>query len=133
VPRLKYEQQSMKHWIARLLTRPRLEAHLREAFRRPPKTPMEDIWDGDWLHRILDPKGKPFLPGPKKEIRLVFSFSVDGFNPFHMKQAKQKVSSTGLWMVCLNLPPHLCFLPENMFLVGVLPTKPALDEMNHSL
>jgi len=52
-----------------------------------------------------------------------------------MKTAKQKASSTGIWLVLLNLPPHLRYLPENVFLVGSIPGpgKPATDDINHYL
>lgn len=52
-----------------------------------------------------------------------------------MKTAKQKVSSTGIWLVLLNLPINLRYLPENMCLIGVLPAPhaPGLDGMNHAL
>ncbi|KAI0323541.1 hypothetical protein GY45DRAFT_1264393 [Cubamyces sp. BRFM 1775] len=38
-------------------------------------------------------------------------------------------------MVCLNLPEHLRYLPENIYLVGVIPgpTKPSTDQINHFL
>ncbi|KAI0323474.1 hypothetical protein GY45DRAFT_1264508 [Cubamyces sp. BRFM 1775] len=38
-------------------------------------------------------------------------------------------------MVCLNLPEHLRYLPENIYLVGVVPgpTKPSTDQINHFL
>ncbi|PBK83819.1 hypothetical protein ARMGADRAFT_1048366 [Armillaria gallica] len=38
-------------------------------------------------------------------------------------------------MVCFNLPPHLHYRMENIFLVGVIPgpRKPALDQINHLL
>ncbi|OBZ77594.1 hypothetical protein A0H81_02219 [Grifola frondosa] len=52
-----------------------------------------------------------------------------------MKEAKQKVTSTAMYMVCLNLPPHLRYLPENVYLAGVIPGpgKPHLDQLNHFL
>jgi len=41
----------------------------------------------------------------------------------------------GSWLVLLNLPPQLHYLPENIFLVGVIPgpRKPVTDEINHYL
>ncbi|KAJ3542467.1 hypothetical protein NM688_g5967 [Phlebia brevispora] len=38
-------------------------------------------------------------------------------------------------MICLNLPPHLRFLPEYMYLVGVIPGpgEPSLEQVNHAL
>ena len=96
---------------------------------------MEDMWDAGHLCKILLRKGERFLPGPTDEIRLAFSFLMDSFNPYHMKEAKQTVSSTAIWLVLVNLPAHLRNRPENMFLAGVIPgpRKPSLSDINHSL
>ena len=96
---------------------------------------MEDMWDAGHLCKILLKKGERFLPGPANEMHLAFSFSMDSFNPFHMKEAKQTVSSTAIWLVLLNLPPHLRYRPENMFLTSIIPglRKPSLSDINHSL
>jgi Transposase family tnp2 len=97
---------------------------------------MEDAWDAGHLCKILLlKKGERFLPGPIDETRLAFSFSMDSFNPYHMKEAKQTVSSTAIWLVLLNLPPHLRYRPENMFLAGIIPgpRKPSLTDVNHSI
>jgi hypothetical protein len=135
VPRFKYEAQDLKQWVARLLSRPAIEEQVFKAFRRPRKEYMEDMWDAQHLCRILLKGGERFLPGPADETRLAFSFSMDSFNPFHMKEAKQTVSSTAIWLILLNLPPHLRYRPENMFLAGVIPgpKKPSLSDINHSL
>ena len=52
-----------------------------------------------------------------------------------MKLAKQKVLSTVIWLVLLNLPFHLQCRPENMFLAGIVPgsNKPSLSDANHSI
>jgi hypothetical protein len=96
---------------------------------------MEDMWDAEHLCKILLKKGERFLPGPTDETRLVFSFSMDSFNPFHLKEAKQTVSSTVIWLILLNLPPHLRYRPENMFLAGIIPgpKKPSISDINHSI
>ncbi len=95
---------------------------------------MEDMWDGKHLCRILLRKGERFLPGPVDKTRLAFSFSMDSFNPYHIKEAKQTVSSTAIWLTLLNLPLHLQNHPENMFLAGVIPgpRKPSLSDVNHT-
>jgi len=135
IPQCKYEVQDLKQWIGRLLSRPRIEEHVFRAFRRPRKEYMEDVWDAGHLCKILLKKGERFLPGPANETRLVFSFSMDSFNPYHMKEAKQTVSSTAIWLILLNLPVHLRYRPENMFLAGIIPgpKKPSLSDINHSL
>jgi len=53
---------------------------------------------------ITDPSGKHFYPGPGTNARLVFSLSVDSFDPFGNKTASASVSSTGMWLALLNLP-----------------------------
>jgi hypothetical protein len=58
----------------------------------------------------------------------------NSFNPFHMKEAKQTVSSTAIWLVVLNLSTHL-LVPENVFLAGIIPgpKKSSLSDINHSV
>lgn len=135
VPRLQYHAQDLKQWVGWLLSRPAIEEEVYKAFRRSRKGQMEDMWDAGHLCRILLKKGERFLPGPIDETRLAFSFSMDSFNPYHMKEAKQTVSSTAIWLVLLNLPSHLRYRPENMFLAGIIPgpRKPSLSDVNHSI
>jgi len=59
---------------------------------------------------------------------------MDSFNPYHIKEAKQTVLSTAIWLTLLNLPLHLQNCPENMFLAGVIPgpRKPSLSNVNHT-
>jgi hypothetical protein len=135
LPRLKYHAQDLKQWVGWLLSRPTIEEEVFKAFRRPRKERMEDIWDGGHLCRVLLTKDERFLPGPVNEARLAFSFSMDSFNPFHMKDSKQSVSSTAIWLILLNLPSHLRYRPENMFLAGIIPgpKKPSLSDTNHSI
>ena len=135
IPRCKYEEQDLKQWIGRLLSRPAVEEKIFKAFRRPRKEYMKDMWDAGHLSKILLTNGERFLPGPADEMCLAFSFSMDSFNPFHMKETKQTVSSTGIWLILLNLPAHLRYRPENMFLAGIIPgpKKPSLSNINHSL
>ncbi|KAJ2912519.1 hypothetical protein MD484_g7899, partial [Candolleomyces efflorescens] len=96
---------------------------------------VSDIWSSQVFQELQDQSGEKFFPGPEDELRLVFSLSVDSFNPFHNKTAKQTASSTGIWMVLLNLPREARYLPENMYLAGVIPgpSKPSNDQINHYL
>lgn len=136
-----YLHQPMAHWLARLVHREGIEdllqiPDLQKILSKNPPTVAADFWDGAAIRSFLGPDGrKLFIDAPQDETRLVFSLAMDGFNPFQSKTAKQKVTSTAIYMVCLNLPPHLRYLPENMYLVGVIPgpTKPSLTQINHFL
>lgn len=137
-PIRKYLHQELKTWVGRLLSRPGMEDLLDGYPQGPPAdpdAPIHDIWLSRVFLHLQDSSGRPFFPSPNKDGRLVFGLSVDGFNPFHNKQAKQKVSSTGIWLILLNLPIHLRYLPENICLIGVLPAPhgPGLDGLNHAL
>ncbi|KAI0643953.1 hypothetical protein C8Q79DRAFT_915048, partial [Trametes meyenii] len=113
----------MKDWLTHLLSRTGIEEVMDAATQRAvgdPKKVMSDIWDAPVL-RNLKHNGRPFVLAPQGEGRYVFGLSVDSFNPFQSKEAKQNVSVTGIYMVCLNLPPHLRYLPENVYLVGIIP------------
>jgi hypothetical protein len=92
-----------------------------------------DIWQGEVFRNFKDTSNNLFFPGPDGQLRLAFGLSVDSFSPFQNKTAKQTASSTGIWMVLLNLPTHLRYLPQNIYLAGVIPgpSKPSNDQIIH--
>jgi hypothetical protein len=97
---------------------------------------MEDIWDARGVYELPGADGHPFIRKcADNEGHYLFSFNMDGFNPFQLKQGGQSASVTGLYMVCLNLPPEICFKPENMFLAGIVPGphEPSMEKINHFL
>ncbi|KAG1848577.1 hypothetical protein C8R48DRAFT_562500, partial [Suillus tomentosus] len=116
-----YLHQDLKQWMGRFLSRPGVEDLIDSAAHHHEGEDMEDIWHASTFCQFPGPDGKPFLSPSIREGRYVFSLGVDGFNPFQNKVAKQNVTVTGMYMVCLNLPPDLRYLPENMFLVGIIP------------
>lgn len=134
VPVKKFLHQEMGEWLGRILSRPGVEDCL-EDLRFSSDGILRDIWDGTTMRGLKGPDGKPFLPGPKNELRLVFGLSIDGFNPFHNKTAKSSYSSTGIWLVLFNFPPTLRHLPHNRCLVCVFPGRsgPSMDQINRVL
>lgn len=135
LPIRKYVHQDLKSWVGRLLSCPGMEDMLDACWDNSPAgsppSNVPDIWTSTVFKTLKDSTGAPFYPGPPGEGRLVFSLSVDSFNPFHNKTAKQSVSSTGIWMVLLNLPQHLRYLHENMYVAGVIPgpDKPSKEDI----
>ncbi|KAJ8473733.1 hypothetical protein ONZ45_g16182 [Pleurotus djamor] len=130
-PRLKYEHQTFSSWLARMISRPGMEALLQSYPTSLPKSHIAtDIWQGDIFADVVDASGSPFLTGGGDEARLIFSLSMDSFDTHGAKPGELNTSSTGLWLVCYGLPPHLRYLNENIYLAGIIPGKPSLDEIN---
>jgi len=72
-----------------------------------------DIKDGMAIRDLKGPDGKPFLDGYKRsELRLVWSLSVDWFNPFFNKQAGKTASCGSIAMLLLNLLPAFAIDPK---------------------
>ncbi|KAI0753018.1 hypothetical protein C8Q80DRAFT_1217333 [Daedaleopsis nitida] len=78
-------QSKLKGWLARLLC----------------CKGIEDIMDTANIRVHSDPSflkmnSTPFVNGPPGKGRYIFALS----------EAKQSIAVTGIYMVCLNLPPH---------------------------
>lgn len=125
--------QDFDAFVGRLLCRPGYEKLMDEAtVLHRDMEELLDIKDGAAVQELRGPDGKPFLDGYKRsELRLIWSFSADGFNPFHNKQAGKKASCGSMAMVPLNLPPSLRHKAENIYLYTVMGGEPSLDDINH--
>ncbi|KAJ3571371.1 hypothetical protein NP233_g3798 [Leucocoprinus birnbaumii] len=136
IPTREYIVQNFSDWLARLYNRPGMEEHLDQSRRsRSNSGEMSDIWDAPVLQDFKGPDGQNFFDYSGRESRLAFSLNMDGFNPFTNKQAGKQISTSGIYLICLNLLPELRYRPENIFLVGVVPgpSEPHVHEINHVL
>lgn len=151
IPIKTYTHQSLKHWLASMMCRPGIEEETDDYDRLfTEKEELEDIWDTTYLRNFpdtvdpgsgYDPEspsgcGERFFTkhmGEAQSGRYAFTFSADSFNPSGNLAAKMSVSATGMYMVLLNLPPHLRHKTENIYFAGVIPGpgKPSNDQMNH--
>ena len=105
-PVRKYLHQSMRHWLGRMLSRKEIETWLQESRSGDPHDPMRDVFDGLALQKFKAPwENHPFLLAPNDELRLVFSLSVDGFNPFQMKEANNQSPVLGCRWFVSTFPP----------------------------
>ncbi|RXW13939.1 hypothetical protein EST38_g11914 [Candolleomyces aberdarensis] len=138
-PIKEYIHQSFPEWLGRFLCRPDVEAILdrrKAEFKEKAQghsTLVYDILESKAIQEFTWPDGKAFFDCPDDEFRLFFALSGDGFNPFSNKEAKQTVTSTGLYLFCLNLPLEERQKPENVYLAGVIPgpDKPSTSQINH--
>ena len=135
VPVRRFIYHEFKEWLGEILCRPGMEDMLDRDISPNKDGTMRDIWDAPELHNLVGADGKPFIRRDGSEGRYVFSFCMDGFNPFQLKQAGKRASVIGMYMICLNLPPGERYKLENMFLVGIIPGphEPKKEEINHLL
>jgi len=106
--------QDFNAFKASLLSRPGMEEILDRGTLFNDTNDMWDIKDGLGVKEMLGPDGEPFLDGLKrKELRLLWSLSVDWFNPRGNKAAGKAVSTGSVVMACLKLPPSLRYKAEN--------------------
>ena len=122
--------QCLKNWIGRLLSRPGIEDILTSypygvMNDANQSEVMSDIWASPTISKLRGRDGKPFFNYDKddEEIRFLFTFAGDGYNPFQNKTAKQNIRSMGFWIVLLNFPPDQRFQFNNIFYLGSLPPK----------
>lgn len=124
--------QDFDAFKASFLSRPGMEAILDRGTLFNDTNDMWDIKDGVGVKEMLGPDGKPFIDGLKrKELRLLWSLSVDWFNPRGNKAAGKSVSTGSVVMACLNLPPSLRYKAENLYLVAVMPKEPSVEEVGN--
>ncbi|KAF8160468.1 hypothetical protein K438DRAFT_1495782, partial [Mycena galopus ATCC 62051] len=122
--RMHLDIDQVVNWLGRILSRPGIEDILDDYPKAASVNQdgvMSDIWGSPTIKSLKGPDGKSFWIYPEGEGRFLFSFAVDGFNPFHNKEAKQVVTSTGFFLVLLNFPTHLRHLFENMCYLGSAP------------
>lgn len=137
-PKKQFPLHSLRHWLSQLLAREGVEDLLDKAWDVPPGCEEEwaDIMHAPGVREFKGPdRNTLFSVQPDGTYHLVFSLFIDWFNPFGNKAAGKSHSIGAIYMVCLNLPPEMRYLTENIFLVGIIPgpREPSQEEINHLL
>jgi hypothetical protein len=129
--------QRMETWLNRMLSRKIIVEGMQEVSRSWTQgaAKVTDMIFGKALRELLGPDGRPFMAAPAGELRLAFTLNVDWFNPFGRRTAGKHASVGGIYMVCMNLPIHLRYRVENIYLVGIIPgpNEPNVNQINHVL
>ncbi|HKM50649.1 MAG TPA: hypothetical protein VJZ75_05670, partial [Candidatus Bathyarchaeia archaeon] len=98
--------QDFDAFKASLLSRPGMEAILDRGTLFNDTEDMWDIKDGTRVKELGSPDGATFCDGLKRrELRLLWSLSIDWFNPQGNKVAGKSTSTGSIVMACINLPP----------------------------
>ncbi len=131
-----FPYRSFKSYIASLVRRAGVEDLLEKSWNDRPDGTWHDIMDAPAIREFLGPDGRTrYSVTLHGELHLVFSLFVDWFNPLGNKAAGKSHSIGGIYMACLNLPPHLRFRPEYIYLAGIIPGphEPSVDQLYHFL
>jgi hypothetical protein len=124
VPIQPFVMQDFDAFVAGLLSRRGMEEILEKGSVCEPDELLSDVKDGNLLRDIPGADGQPFMGSTSNgELRLAWSLCVDWFNPYQNKAVGKSASTGSIVMACLNLPPHLRYKPENLYLVGILPKR----------
>lgn len=135
IPIRRYIYQPLTSWLGRMLSRTGFENRMANPSKPGNYAEMTDIWHGTAFNDFNGPDGKWFFDSPEEELRLSFSLFIDWFNPYGRKRGGKLSSVGAIYMVCMNLPPHLRYQVENVYLVGIIPgpNEPSLHHLNHIL
>ena len=131
--------QSLRGWLAQLLSRPEIERAFERSWssaRTASQGVWSDILESPVLQKFLGPDDSTLYSIENHgELHLAFSLNIDWFNPFGNKAAGRSYSIGAIYLACLNLPPHMRYKPENIFLAGVIPgpREPTVDQVNYLL
>jgi hypothetical protein len=134
-----YRYQPLKHHLGRMFADPMTAPWLHDnpLERRKRADGVWDVWDAPCFSSLKGPDGKPFicLDTGNEESRLVFSVNMDGFNPGGNREAGKKITSSAIYLICMNLPPSLRYKMEYVYLAGVIPgpQAPTDHEINYLL
>ncbi|KAJ3899549.1 hypothetical protein F5879DRAFT_781431, partial [Lentinula edodes] len=138
-PKCLYTTQGLGSWLKFFLNRPKIDECLSQAFSKLQNP--NPIYQDKMCDIQESPAWQSLRGFLTSKYHLVFAVYIDWFNPYTNKIAgntlifspiellfltsdfsQGKVVSCGaIILYCLNLPPEIRFLPENVFIIGMMP------------
>jgi len=131
---------SFHDFLASLLSRKDLEEamnragdKLKDLVEGPLPEFVSDIWEAEFLRSFRGPTPGTFIIDRGSKGCYVFSLNIDFFNIKGMHIRGVFTSCGLISMICLNLPPEICYKPEYMYVAGIIPgpNQPKETELNH--
>jgi hypothetical protein len=142
VPIKTYEYYSFHDYLATLLSRHDLEEVMDEAcdnlmasinLGEGAPSSISDVFDAQFIRNFHGPDGNRFVQRPSKEGRYLFVLNVDFFAAERQTIRGPSASCGLISAACLNLPLFCRYLPENMYIAGIVPgpNEPKDVQLNH--
>jgi len=136
VPLCKYVVLDIFDYLARLHACPQFEEYLEQSMQAHPRAGggMEDVMDGSYLSQLKDCHGGPWRRIEGHASHLTLALFVDWFQP-HSGKHHEKTTVGGIYLICLDLPPHLRYKSEYIFMLANIPGphEPVKEQLNHLL
>jgi hypothetical protein len=130
---------SFTDYLARSLADPEVERLSKQAcddamtnIQNPPDE-STNIFNADFMRTFGGPIAGELFVNRGSKVRLAFAMHVDFFNPNGTRKRGNHDSIGIISLANLNLPETIRYLPEHIFLLGVIPgpNEPTLEEINH--
>jgi len=124
-----YCYQKLQTWLERKLLIEEFEELLDSPLEHHQKAGyMSDVWDGKVWKTLKYPPRSTYAY-TSQSGNLVFSLYVNWFNPHGNKFGGKSISAGAITLICLNLPPHERYKNENVFVFGMIPGHPSINEI----
>lgn len=96
-----------------------------------PRRDTKNVFEADFMHQFKGPDGRTLFIDRKGKVRLALALQMDFLNPNGIRKRGNHDSISMISMANLNLPEHLRYQPEHIFLAGVIPgpKEPNVDEI----
>lgn len=130
---------SFADYLARSLADPEVERLSKQAcddamenIHNPPNE-STNIFNAEFMKTFSGPIAGELFVNRGAKVRLAFAMHVDFFNPNGNRKRGNHDSIGIISLANLNLPETIRYLPEHIFLLGVIPgpREPSLEELNH--
>lgn len=134
VPIRPFPVQDFDTFVGRMLSVPGVEDAIRSTLTIVATGALDDIAQAQGIREVHERWKRKMPTASDNDLLLLWSVSVDWFNPYLNKISGKSVSSESIAMICLLLPPSLRIRQPFIYINGIIPhPEPAEDQVNHFL
>ncbi|EPS96444.1 hypothetical protein FOMPIDRAFT_1130425, partial [Fomitopsis schrenkii] len=134
VPIRPFPVQDFDNFVGRMLSQPGVEDAIQSTLAMAATGVLDDIAQARGIREVYERWRKESPTATSDDLLLLWSISVDWFNPYLNKISGKSVSAGSIAMICLLLPPSLRIKPSFVYVNGIIPhPEPSEDQINHFL